>query len=61
MMADISCHANRDLLALYEDDSFDPSGETAIRTVEFMDQLHRVASPATWHSANPLGRRRSTA
>lgn len=33
-----------DLLSLYEDDSFDPAGDEAARTVELLDQLRAVAA-----------------
>lgn len=35
-----------DLLALYEDDTFDPNGATAERTQELMDRLQAVAAEA---------------
>ncbi len=33
-----------DLLALYENDSFDPSGSVATQTVDFLDRLSAIAS-----------------
>lgn len=33
-----------DLLGLYEDDSFDPAGDVATRTLSLMDRLHAVAA-----------------
>ncbi len=33
-----------DLLALYEDDTFDPEGEVARRALEAMDRLHSIAA-----------------